>query len=145
MSDFSANKGLAIPEGVVTQIADAAGNVIWKAAPKEATVTCKGTGTSTANVAYVEIDGTRYSGISTNIDEVIVQAGTVIICTVKYASYNGSALGGTITLNGTVVAKTTSSTDATYEYTVTRDVTIAFGATSAPNGQTGGTITITET
>ena len=33
MIDFSTLQGLTIPEGVVTQIADASGRVIWSAVP----------------------------------------------------------------------------------------------------------------
>lgn len=33
MIDFSTLQGLTIPEGVVTQIADASGRVLWKAGP----------------------------------------------------------------------------------------------------------------
>lgn len=35
--DFSTLKSLTIPEGVVTQIADANGTVLWRAASSEAT------------------------------------------------------------------------------------------------------------
>lgn len=41
MIDFSTLQGLTIPEGVVTQITDASGRVLWSAQPQMVTVTIK--------------------------------------------------------------------------------------------------------
>lgn len=40
--DFDTVKGLTIPEGVVTQITDASGRVIWRANPEGVTKTITG-------------------------------------------------------------------------------------------------------
>lgn len=121
MIDFSTLKGLTIPEGVVTQIADASGRVLWKSGPSEATVTITKTG-GLATAVFVTIDSVEYT-----TDAVItVPIGTVISCTPS----------GSVILNGQTVA---NGTGATYDYTVTKNVTINL------HWQKGtGTITITE-
>lgn len=75
MIDFSTLKGLTIPEGAVTQITDAAGNVLWKQAPSEAKITIIGNG---GNYANVVIDGVTYNTAA----EVTVPIGTVITPTI---------------------------------------------------------------
>lgn len=51
MIDFSTLQGLTIPEGVVTQIADASGRVLWSAAPKIQFVPIMDLGTTTSTAA----------------------------------------------------------------------------------------------
>ena len=60
MIDFSTLKGLTIPEGVVKQITDSAGRVLWSAS-QPVTITLTGS----AN-CYVDYKGTRYTAPATS-------------------------------------------------------------------------------
>jgi hypothetical protein len=119
--NFANLTGLTIPEGVVTQITDASGRVLWKQAPKEATVTITGSG-GNANMVWVTINGVDYRAASS----VNVPIGTVITCNPF----------GSVILNEQTVA---NGKPITYNYTVTKNVTINLSWR-----QGTGTITITE-
>ena len=56
--DFTTLQGLTIPEGVVTQIADAAGNVLWSSNAGKA-----------AALEVTENTGTAYAGEPADQDE----------------------------------------------------------------------------
>ena len=129
--NFATLKGLTIPEGVVKQITDASGRVMWTQAPSGVTVSITGNGYTYANVI---IDGVIYNTAS----EIVVPLGTVITCVTQNSNY-----GGSIKLNYESVA---SGKGARYEYTVVSDVTIGLG-TEDPSGMgyvTYGTITIVD-
>lgn len=117
--NFATLKGLTIPEGVVTQIADASGNVLWSAV-KKVTITIEGNG---GDYAHVVIDGVTYNTATT----VEVPIGTVISCVAKGINArtircNYAKVGsGYDELNG----------DAQYEYTVVSDATIDLKWTNA--------------
>lgn len=118
--DFSTLKGLSVPEGVVTQIADANGAVLWRA-NRNAIVTitsvCNGIMGDTAHikiVAETEIfEAYAYDMPNCTIE---VPIGATIECTV---SRNKGNADSSISLNGTKVL-----TEGTYIYTVTGDVTV---------------------
>ena len=111
MIDFSTLQGLTIPEGVVTQIADASGRVLWKQAPSEATVTITGNGYSSATAT---INGVTYNTATT----LVVPIGTVITCfaNYEYRNYiwvNGEDAEGTVDDYGYSLEE-----DLYYDYTV---------------------------
>ena len=117
MIDFSTLQGLTIPEGVVTQIADASGRVLWKQAPSEATVTITGNGYSSATAT---INGVTYNTATT----LVVPIGTVITCfaNYEYRNYiwvNGEDAEGTVDDYGYSLEE-----DLYYDYTVTGNVLI---------------------
>ena len=120
MMDFSSLQGLTIPEGVVTQITDANGVVLWSA-KRTANVTitsdCNGIMGDTAHIKMVYDTGTfeayAYDMPNCTIE---VPIGTTIECTV---SRNKGNADSSISVNGTKVL-----TEGTYIYTVTGNVTV---------------------
>lgn len=100
MIDFSTLKGLTIPEGVVKQITDSAGRVLWKAS-QPVTITLTGS----AN-CYVDYKGARYTAPATfeaDIgDEILIET-------------TAAPTGGVIYLNGEQVASSSGSTRYTYD------------------------------
>ena len=126
MIDFSTLQGVAIPEGVVTQI-ESGGVVLWKQAAKDATVTLT-KGKQDAQV-YATIGGTQYkfaNSFITTTQEFTVPIGTEVVLTaIAYSTTSAS-----IEVNGTVVAEApkTGSTSVTtpveYTYVVKGDVLI---------------------
>ena len=107
MIDFSKLKSLTIPEGVVKQITDASGRVLWSAR-KPVTITLTGS----AN-CYVDYKGTRYTAPATFEadvgDEILIET-------------TATPTGGVIYLNGEQVAS--SSGTARYTYAVACDLNI---------------------
>lgn len=100
--NFATLKGLAIPEGNVTQITDASGNVLWKKAPSGATITL-----TTSSAVYekaITIGGQSYSGNAV----ITVPLGTVV-------EFRGFTQ---VVMNNTAVG------GSTYDYTVTGDIGI---------------------
>lgn len=144
MSNFTEYKDWAIPEGAVKQVTDENGNVIWMQAPKEVTVHLTGNGYAMLLVASIEIDGTVYRD-GTGISDIVIPTGTVIKCTAYYSSYGGGH-GGTISLNGTVVAAATDhNTPVTYDYVAKKNVNITLKFTMrAQNDRGSGTVEIVE-
>ena len=150
MIDFSTLQGLTIPEGNVTQIADASGNVLWKAAPSGATVKLKVvngghySSITTSTFASITIDGVAYN----TTEELIIPIGTVLVCK---CSSNGS---NKMYLNGeeVVTYKESGSSNVCYDYTVKGDVEITYGGSmsvsgggpSGPSYSYSATIRITE-
>lgn len=120
MIDFSTLQGLTIPEGVVTQIADANGAVLWSA-KRNAIVTitseCNGIMGDTAHIKIVSetetFEAYAYDMPNCTIE---VPIGSTIECTV---SRNKGNADSSISLNGTKVL-----TEGTYIYTVTGNVAV---------------------
>lgn len=128
MIDLSKVKGLADGvKGAIKQIADAAGNVLWKQAPSEATVTIVeigGTGyTSGCGWSKITIDGITYTSAAT----VTVPIGTAIYCEV----IGGGSSKPYIEVNGVRVVegygnKEDGYTDCSYTHIVASDITVEF-------------------
>ena len=153
MIDLSKVKGLADGvKGAIKQIADAAGNVLWKQAPSEATVTITGGVTSMRddikNLASVTINGTTYSDEYRLSETLVVPCGTEIHCVSYWGDYAG---GGYVYVNGTQVAKSSGYdygvSKAEYTYTVTGDASIKLERTNmyGNGGYWGSNVRITET
>lgn len=150
--NFATLKGLTIPEGNVTQIADASGAVLWKSAPAEAIIKFKvangGNFSSITTSTYcsLEIDG----GYHNATEEIVVPIGKVVTCRFGTTSNQTRKLY----LNGAEISSYTyDSTNGTYyyDYTVIGDVGIAMGSSMSMSGGPSGpvqyvttTITITE-
>ena len=146
MIDFTTLKGLSIPEGEVSQIADASGMVLWKKAPSGANVkvTLNNGGNfasmTTSSYAYFTIDGVKH-----NIaEELVVPIGTVITFGVSRPT-SGTVTAG-IYLNGTVVSYTTSDRyGSTYAYTVMGDIEVVLRSSmTMTSGGGGGTTQLYE-
>ena len=120
MIDSSTMQGLTIPEGVVTQITDASGVVLWSA-KRNAIVTitseCNGIMGDTAHIKIVSetvtFEAYAYDMPNCTIE---VPIGSTIECTV---SRNKGNADSSISLNGTKVM-----TVGTYVYTVTGNVAV---------------------
>ena len=118
--DFSTLQGVTIPEGVVTQIADANGVVLWSA-KRNAIITitseCNGIMGDTAHIKIVSetenFEAYAYDMPNCTIE---VPIGSTIECTV---SRNKGNADSSISLNGTKVL-----TEGTYIYTVTGNVAV---------------------
>lgn len=105
--NFATLQGLTIPEGVVTQITDASGRVIWKKAPSTVTITidniCVSGVAPGVNYVYVIVDGKTYDGSTKHT--LSVPIGTIVTC---YAST-------------TIFLPDYSQVYGTYYYEVTKD------------------------
>lgn len=115
MIDFGTLKSLTIPEGEVTEIKDANGNVLWSAV-KPVTITIEGSGST---YAYVVINGVQYNTATT----VEVPIGAVITCVTSHT--DGAPNSSIIRVDYRTVAK---EEKATYDYTVVSDATIILSA-----------------
>ena len=129
MIDFSKLKSLILPEGNVTQIKDASGNVLWSAV-KMATITLFSlTNYWDGSISYVVHNGTKYTSPTT--------FKAAIGDTINIVAGVNTRYGGTIRLNNKNVA---TGTPATYDYTVVTNATFdMYGETSE------GWVAITET
>lgn len=140
MIDFATLQGVAIPEGVVTQI-ESNGVVLWSAAKPMATVRIIGNTRITgrnADYAKVTINGQVYDG-SLNT-EITVDAGTVAEC---YVATTTAGRGG-ITVNETGVTGTlAANASATYKHAITADTTIEIGVLAIMTAKSG-LVNITE-
>ena len=122
--NFSTLKGLTIPEGNVVEIKDESGAVIWKAKPKEATITLtflKNSLSNQSSMTSVVIDGISYpvragTGDDMTTKEIVVPIGTIITCKLL----RGGTGFAKVTLNG----ETVLSGVGEYEYTVIGNATI---------------------
>lgn len=108
MINFATLQGLTIPEGVVTQIADEQGNVIWSAVEK-AIITLSGT----PSPSYAEYKGTKYT-VPATFEAAVGDTINLYCGDVPNAA--------NIILNDTLVSQGQSNT--TYSYTVVGDATI---------------------
>lgn len=120
MIDFSTLKGLTIPEGVVTQIADASGVVLWSAkrsAKVTITSVCNGIMGDTSHIKIVS-DTVIFEAYAYDMPNCTIEVpiGSTIECTV---SRNKGNADSSISLNGTKVM-----TEGTYVYTVTGNVAV---------------------
>ena len=139
MIDFATLKGVTIPEGNVTQITDASGAVLWKAAPSGANVkvTLENSGTfasmTSSNYAYFTLDGVRHAVA----EELVVPIGTVI--TFGLTKPTGGSVTAGIYLNGAQVAYNTNDRySASYVYTVTGDIEVKLCNGMTMSGGAGG-------
>lgn len=120
MIDFSTLQGVTIPEGVVTQITDTSGAVLWSA-KRNAIVTvtseCNGIMGDTAHIKIVSetvtFEAYAYDMPNCTIE---VPVGSTIECTVRRNKGNADS---SISLNGAKVL-----TEGTYIYTVTGNVAV---------------------
>lgn len=139
--DFSKAKGLTITEGVVRQITDASGIVLWSATVEPATAVVKLLADTFLETYYAsaEIDYRTPDaevGSLTTAGEYELPIGTIITCSVKW---NGKERANLIIyLNGEVVRSSESS--VLYEYTLTKNIDIE----PRNNYYNGGDIYITE-
>lgn len=102
MIDFSTLQGLTIPEGVVTQIADASGRVLWSAAPKIRFVPIVDLGTVTtmnmgsihaANITLNSLPNGYNTCTHVMVDNVLYEVTTTSITNgVSYSPTNTSVL-----------------------------------------------------
>lgn len=117
--DFSKVKSLTIPEGVVTQIADASGRVLWSAkgtAKVTITSVCNGINGDTAKITIVS-EGLTYECWEEPNTTIEIPTGSTIECYVTDTKQSNRCY---VALNGVNVV----TSPGTYTYTVTRDVTI---------------------
>ena len=120
MIDFSTVQGLTIPEGVVTQIADANGVVLWSAkrmARVTITSVCNGIMGDTSHIKIVS-DTVIFEAYAYDMPNLTIEVpiGTTIECTVRRNKGNADS---SISVNGTKVL-----TEGTYIYTVTGNVAV---------------------
>lgn len=135
--NFATLQGLTIPEGVVTQITDAAGNVLWEKAPAGANVkvTLNNGGMlasqTFSSYAYLYIDGEKHNAA----EEIVVPIGTVITCYIDRQTSGSGTYG--IYLNDTEVSYTANDRyHASYDYTVTGDIEIVLRSSMTMSGAT---------
>lgn len=118
--DFSTVKGITIPEGNVTQIADANGVVLWSA-KRNAIVTitseCNGIEGDTAHIKIVS-ETVNFEAYAYDMPDCTLEVpiGSTIECTVVRNKGNADS---SISLNGTKVL-----TEGTYIYTVKGNVAV---------------------
>ena len=120
MMDFSTLRGVTIPEGEVTQIADANGVVLWSAnTTAKVTITseCNGIMGDTAHIKIVS-ETVSFEAYAYDMPDCTIEVpiGSTIECTVIRNKGNADS---SISLNGTKVL-----TEGTYIYTVTGNVAI---------------------
>lgn len=139
MIDFSTLQGLTISEGVVTQIADELGNVLWSADDGMRDITISILSSNAVQYASIEVDGVVY-GSTMGSTVISVPVGTVAKC--KVTKYNANATAS-IKLNGAVVVDGSGS----YDHVITRKTTLGIiHMVSMVSGSVtyNTTITITE-
>lgn len=126
MIDFITLQGLTIPEGVVTQITDKSGRVLWEAnsCPK---ITILGLTTDALSELFdITIDGQTYMGNCGTV-ELAVPVGTLVECSVAPNMLQAAAIRkGSSYANSTVLAETPAKTNGqpvTYSYEVVSDTT----------------------
>lgn len=118
--NFATLKGLTIPEGVVTQITDADGTVLWSA-KRNAIVTitseCNGIMGDTSHIKIVS-ETVSFEAYAYDMPDCTLEVpiGTTIECTVTRNKGNADS---SISVNGTKVL-----TVGTYIYTVKGNVAI---------------------
>jgi hypothetical protein len=135
MIDFATLKGVTIPEGVVKQISDANGNVLWSA-EKMAKITitslCQGINGDTSSIIVTSTKPfapvptnpsyttTSWTAVCWEEPNCIVElpVGSTIACTVR--DTKTAERRCYVELNGTKVL----SEAGTYVYTVTRDAAV---------------------
>lgn len=141
-TDFATLQGLTIPEGVVTQITDAAGNVLWSAV-KDCTIAINQSTNPQSERIYVTINGQKYYG--NTAQTVIVPKGTTINCYVGSGPVSYQGMGGGIKVVGADNSETWHDNDGdeiTFDYEVINDISIDLSWTAGI--MYGGLLTITE-
>ena len=118
--DFSTIKEFRVPEGVVTQVADASGRVLWSAVKNyDITISCSYTHENAE--PYVEVNGERYTVFGENVT-LSVPLGTVITYGVNDISGH-SYYNCYMYLNGTSV-NADSRKNGVFSHTVNGNATI---------------------
>lgn len=127
MIDFSTLKGLTIPEGVITQIADARGKVLWSAVDNlTVTMTQANPSDVTASISW---DG----GSASTPGTYQVPEGTKVSAYIRHWK-KITDVHAQILLNGVLVATgenvgsySDTDTAAEYSFTLTKDITFYVG------------------
>lgn len=139
MIDFSTLKGLTIPEGVVTQIADASGRVLWSAV-KNVTVTIN----EPDKYCYFQFDNEANLGNQLASGTYEVPEGTVLHCLIYPHSGSDDLedCRSSIYVNGVEMAgeKLRGDEKLRYQYTITKNTTVY----STFDSSNGSDIYITE-
>lgn len=112
MIDFSTLKSLEIPEGNVTQIADASGDVLWKQAPSGVIVNV----ISVGGTGRVTIDGNTYTTAGTY--EALESITVMAQGTYEFVSGSPRVTVAYVYLNNVQVASTPSSPPPTVNYSL---------------------------
>lgn len=133
MIDFSTLKGLSIPEGVVKQITDANGRVLWSASkPVNIHVTRNPAFSTDSTYANIAINGQVYDG---SVDaDVTVDAGSVIRC---YVQTNTAGRGGITVYGEGVTGSLAANSSATYDFIANADATITVSVLSVMTMKAG--------
>lgn len=125
MINFSTLQGLSIPEGVVTQITDASGRVLWSAV-KNVTLTIDIQSVYKTSVQSITVNGVTYNTVGKTV--LSVPIGTEIVCKVDATEcecghrYSESF----VYLNDSKVLDVFStSVNKSYTYVVTGNVTVS--------------------
>ena len=121
--DFTGITGVSDDYGVVTQIADAQGNVLWSAV-KHPVITITGDAFN-GKRAYLVIDGVYYYNTAENIATLRLPIGTQIICSAGAGNYMNYYYGGSIKVNGeNMLNAANNNYMRSYTYTVIGNATI---------------------
>lgn len=150
--NFVTLKGLEIPEGIVTQITDASGIVLWNAVKKvKVTITSTFNGMDGDTARITVNSSSPFAPDPTNPNNKVtswtVQVSDMPDCTIEipvgstiecYVTRNKGNADSFIKLNGSKVV----TGEGTYIYTVTKDVTVDVSDKYIQGEY--GTITITE-
>lgn len=131
--DFATLQGLSIPEGKVTKITNAAGQVLWEGV-KKVTITLTGAFNAYSDApGNVVHNGTKYYKPNTSFE---ANVGDELTLT------SSLGIANSIWVNGVQVISNTGA--ATYKYTVVSDATINMVRVGS-GSSTQGKMEITET
>lgn len=125
MINFSLIKSVTIPEGNVTQIADAQGNVLWSAAPAILTLTLSWKTGGNAWFDHSELG----EEISDGTYE--VSPGSTLTCWISShlrEMYYEIYVNGERTRSGYI---SSGYQKTTYEYTITKNITVTYSGDDA--------------
>lgn len=131
MSDFSAYKDWAIPEGKVKQVTDEAGNVLWKAVENlTVTMTQANPNNVTAYIVYtiginitvISEPGTYQVPAGTEMRAYVVHKGNLTDVH-PYIIFNGTSVG----TSGSEGPYYDETYFAKYDFTLTKDITFYVG------------------
>lgn len=155
MIDFSTLKGLTIPEGNVTEIKDANGNVLWSAVKPHPVVVALSRGNAGAGITST-LDGEDFSGIATILstqnlaiqftsgslylnDEVVYSGGTDITYIVPISDTTTHIMincMGTRSYNGTEFVTSYTVRISTFNITESKSATIVVNSNTSNTNST---------
>lgn len=139
MMDFSTLQGLTIPEGNVTQITDAAGQVLWELSKKVKITLNTTSSQNMGSMTHSELGSlNRWSNVTYE-----VSPGSTLTFLFKNESDEGNSITEKVIVNGSqVYSGSFRDYGATlrYTYTITKDATITVNCPKYSNG----TVTIVE-